>query len=65
MHVDQHSIRGLPLATVAGHYVTAVRVRALTRVEADFMAGVHPDSKVAARADMFDSVEALARPSRA
>ena len=38
VHVDQHSIRGLPLAAVAGHCVTIVKVRVLADVESDFLA---------------------------
>ena len=38
IHVDQHSIRGLPLAAVAGHCVTIVKVRVLADVESHFLA---------------------------
>jgi hypothetical protein len=38
VHVDQHSIRGLPLAAVAGHCVTIVKVRVLADVESGFLA---------------------------
>src|ERR1700683_1694673 len=38
VHVDQHSIRGLPLAAVTGHRVTIVKVRVLPYVESDFLA---------------------------
>ncbi len=55
--MDQHSIRGLALTAVAGHCVTIVKVRVLANVESNLMAGVHPDSKVAARVDLFDGAE--------
>jgi hypothetical protein len=32
VHVDQHSIRGLPLGAVAGHCVTIVKVRVLEKL---------------------------------
>ena len=40
VHMDQHSIRGLSLAAVAGHCVTIVKVGVLADVESDFLAGV-------------------------
>jgi hypothetical protein len=38
VHVDQHSVGGLPLAAVAGHCVTIVTVRVLVDVESNFPA---------------------------
>jgi hypothetical protein len=38
VHMDQDSIRSLPLAAVAGHCVTIVKVRMLVDVESDFLA---------------------------
>jgi hypothetical protein len=32
-------------------------VRVLAEVESDFLAGVHPDSKIAVIVDVFDSAE--------
>jgi hypothetical protein len=57
VHVDQHPLRGLSLAAVAGHCVSMVEVRVLSDVESNLAARVQADTKVTLRADSLDSAE--------
>jgi len=41
VHVDRDSVRGLPLAAVAGHSVTLVKVRVLAKLNGFSLNGTH------------------------
>ena len=46
----------------SSHCVAIVKVPVLADVESDFLAGVHPDSKVAVRADVYRQTGHQERP---
>jgi hypothetical protein len=55
--MNQNSVRGLPLAAVAGDGVSVVEMWMLADIESNFATGVHPDFEIARLADSFDSAE--------
>jgi hypothetical protein len=55
--MNQYLLGGLPLAAVAGHSVSVVKMRMLADVESNLAAGIHLNSKVTLRVDLFDSAK--------
>ena len=59
--VNQNSVCCLPLAAMAGDGVSVVEMRMLADVKSKLTVGVHSDSKVAVRVDLFDRAEFTVR----
>ena len=61
VHIDQHAVRRLPLATVARYRITVIEMGILSEVERDRAARIDPKSEVASRVDLLDGCQLAIR----